>query len=267
MRDLWQTPKSIIKLGFEHSRVVMMNEAHHYLQRCVRTRKVGKDIILQAHNLGVRYLAMEVLTKADVLINQTHRVTSIDNEMLMQPDMRDMVQMAVDLGWQIMAYDSDTRDYLHSHNLNAYETYSPQEWQEIVCTNVFWEWRELTAGQTLADQFLQLSDDQKLLVWVGWQHHSRNPIVMFEEAKQITMGCVFEELTKVNYFSIDQTTTILDDPDLEQWRQYAEKHAKVLTSLGGTAGFMRENLPIELKPLSDLHAHDAYLLSIENDMI
>ncbi|MEM7564685.1 MAG: sulfate adenylyltransferase, partial [Pseudomonadota bacterium] len=51
------------KLG----RVVMMNEAHNNMLRCIRTRLVGTQILVAAHQQGVRYLAMEALYESHLL--------------------------------------------------------------------------------------------------------------------------------------------------------------------------------------------------------
>ncbi|MGB7342123.1 MAG: hypothetical protein WBC91_24720 [Phototrophicaceae bacterium] len=268
MDDRWLSPQAIIKIGFEQCRVVMMNEAHHYMQRCIRTREVGKRILQIAHQSGVRYLAMEALTPADLIINQTRRITSSDNEFFNQAEMRDFVQTALNLGWTLIAYDVDTRDYLHSKRLQLdYKAYTTEEWNDIVCTNEFWQWRESSSAQTLTEQFMQLAEDQKMLVWVGWQHHSPKPIMMFDNEKQHTMGYYFQQITKTKYFSIDQTTTIFDDPYFEDWRLYAQNHIDSLNTFGGTAGFIRDNLPSELQTVSNLHLHDAYLLSTQNQMV
>jgi hypothetical protein len=60
----WRTPEQLVALGIRRSRVVMMNEAHDGLRRCVRTRRVGQRVLPAAHDAGVRYLAMEALNPA-----------------------------------------------------------------------------------------------------------------------------------------------------------------------------------------------------------
>jgi hypothetical protein len=49
------------QMGFAQAPVVMANEAHSGLARCVRTREVGVRMIGAAHQAGVRRLAMEAL--------------------------------------------------------------------------------------------------------------------------------------------------------------------------------------------------------------
>jgi hypothetical protein len=61
----WRTPQELVEEGFRRSRVVMLNEAHDGLTRCVRTRQLGRQILPSAHAMGVRHLAMEALQPGD----------------------------------------------------------------------------------------------------------------------------------------------------------------------------------------------------------
>jgi hypothetical protein len=63
---IWRTPEELVEIGFERSRVVMMNEAHNGLERCIRTRDIGRRILPTALRLGVRHLAMEALVPAEL---------------------------------------------------------------------------------------------------------------------------------------------------------------------------------------------------------
>src|SRR5215211_6323704 len=38
----WRTPQELVQEGFGRGRVVMLNEAHDELTRCVRARRVGR---------------------------------------------------------------------------------------------------------------------------------------------------------------------------------------------------------------------------------
>ncbi len=57
----WRPVEDLIGWGFAHAPVVMANEAHNGLARCIRTRDVGVRMIRAAHQAGVRRLAMEAL--------------------------------------------------------------------------------------------------------------------------------------------------------------------------------------------------------------
>ena len=57
----WCSVEDLFRWAFAHAPVVMANEAHSGLARCVRTREVGMRMIQGAHEAGVRRLAMEAL--------------------------------------------------------------------------------------------------------------------------------------------------------------------------------------------------------------
>ena len=57
----WCSVEDLVRWAFAHAPVVMANEAHSGLARCVRTREVGMRMIQGAHEAGVRRLAMEAL--------------------------------------------------------------------------------------------------------------------------------------------------------------------------------------------------------------
>jgi hypothetical protein len=57
--DGWCSVEGLTQWAFGQAQVVMANEAHDRLERCVRTRDVGVRMIQAAHQSGVRRLAME----------------------------------------------------------------------------------------------------------------------------------------------------------------------------------------------------------------
>lgn len=57
----WCSVEDLVRWVFVHAPMVMANEAHSGLARCVRTREVGVRMIQGAHEAGVRRLAMEAL--------------------------------------------------------------------------------------------------------------------------------------------------------------------------------------------------------------
>lgn len=57
----WCPVEDLVRWAFAHAPVVMANEAHNGLARCVRTREVGVRMVRAAHEAGVRRLAMEAL--------------------------------------------------------------------------------------------------------------------------------------------------------------------------------------------------------------
>ncbi len=59
--DGWCSVEELTRWGFAQSPVLMANEAHSGLRRCIRTRQVGERMVRAAHETGVRRLAMEAL--------------------------------------------------------------------------------------------------------------------------------------------------------------------------------------------------------------
>src|SRR5262249_32243498 len=83
--------------GFAHAPVVMANEAHDGLRRCVRTRRVGVRMVRAAHEAGVRRLAMEALPWQPDGTPGPFRDIPEQGGYLEQPDMRTLMTAALDL--------------------------------------------------------------------------------------------------------------------------------------------------------------------------
>jgi hypothetical protein len=103
-----RTPEELLAIGFSRSRVVMMNEAHHMMKRCIRTREIGLRVLPAAHAAGARHLAIEAL--------RSHSFA--------QPDMQRLVDAAEELGWEVIPYearrpptDMNDREDQQAHNL------------------------------------------------------------------------------------------------------------------------------------------------------
>ena len=75
----WCSVEDLVRWAFAHAPVVMANEAHSGLARCVRTREVGVRMIRAAYEVGIlRDQAPPLLARwagVDAL------VVSTDNEM------------------------------------------------------------------------------------------------------------------------------------------------------------------------------------------
>jgi hypothetical protein len=105
-----RTPEELLAIGFSRSRVVMMNEAHNGMKRCVRTREVGRRLLPAAHAAGVRHLAMEALY----------------GPYLAQPDMQRLIEAAEELGWRLIPYEArrypaETNDREEQQARNLFE--------------------------------------------------------------------------------------------------------------------------------------------------
>ena len=98
----WCPVEDLVRWGFAHAPVVMANEAHNGLARCIRTREVGVRIIRAAHEAGVRRLAVEALPHRRGEPQGPILAVSPDSGgYLAQPEMRRLTGTALDLGWTL----------------------------------------------------------------------------------------------------------------------------------------------------------------------
>jgi hypothetical protein len=104
----WRSVEELIGWGFGHAPVVMANEAHNGLARCIRTREMGVRMIRAAHEAGVRRLAMEALPwPAPDTPGPIVAIPPVPGGYLAQPDMRRLITAALDLGWSLWAYEAE----------------------------------------------------------------------------------------------------------------------------------------------------------------
>jgi hypothetical protein len=229
-----RTPEELLAIGFSRSRVVMMNEAHDRLKRCVRTREIGLRVLPAAHAAGVRHLAMEALPQGvDARPNWTRALAQFEGGYVAQPEMRRLIQRAEDLGWTLLPYE--TRRH-------------PTERND----------REEDQARHLVDALATLPPDAPLLVWCGWGHLYKEGL---SDSDFRPMASRFWELSGIEPFSIDQTVTVVPSPGMTgPWHQLARSQQWRLEALGGTAGFLAADSPIPCPWV------DAVLLSTENTL-
>jgi hypothetical protein len=120
----WCSVEDLVRWAFAHAPVVMANEAHNGLARCVRTREVGVRMIQAAHEAGVRRLAMEALP---------HRrgepqgpILAIPPESegyLTQPDMQRLIGAALALGWTLWAYGEWIPMWWHFRDMSGIDPF------------------------------------------------------------------------------------------------------------------------------------------------
>jgi len=244
-----RTPEELVAVAFGRSRVVMMNEAHSGWQRCIRTREVGRRVLPVAHEAGTRYLAMEALWPGVAAeANRTRRVPESDKlGYLRQPEMRQLVQDALHLGFTLVAYEA-------SHE----ECVSPgEDPMGMEATNR----REAIQARNLAQALASLPPDAKVLVWCGNGHLGRAPLGQWSP-----MGYQFQVQSGIAPFAISQTRTVVFPRMPDVARASVERlvaaYAPHLLSLGGTAGWLTEEAPHHLRS----HFQDAFLLSVQNDL-
>lgn len=265
----WYSPEELVEVGFRHSRVVMMNEAHSGEKRSVRTRRIGQRILPSAHAAGVRHLAMEALMHDFAHACNTTREVPTGGGMgyLAQPEMLELIQAALDLGWTLVVYESDINKWLtEKHGIQ----FSPTtDWEEMAArfqtyqaellSMEFTNWREAQQAQNLIDTLNTLPDETPMLVWCGNGHHCKTVV-----QEWTPMGHQFKALSGIDPFCIDQTRTV----DFGMQVQEAQQAQIVpmmaeLEAQGGTAGFLTKDLPVNF---GDDPGYDAFIFSTDNAM-
>ncbi|HEX6484510.1 MAG TPA: hypothetical protein VF043_37170 [Ktedonobacteraceae bacterium] len=254
----WRSVEELVEIGFRRSRVVMMNEVHSGFLRCIRTRRIGVKILPTAHQEGVHYLAMEALYSSFAEeVNRTRqlprpRAASAEQESgyLDQPDMRMLIQNALDLGWTLVPYEPDALVPSHlSHNKQI-------------------EWREEMQARNLIAALATFPSDTKLLVWCGNNHHTKAIVPSRTDESDESwalMGYHFRELSGIDPFVIDQGRTVRfpDLPRRQAMENWINEIAPTLVTFGGTAGFLSEEAPACFRVLE---GEDAYFISLDNEM-
>jgi hypothetical protein len=241
----WCSVEELVQWGFAHAPVVMANEAHNGLKRCIRTRDVGIRMIRAAHEAGVRRLAMEALQwPAKDTPGPIRAIPPAGDGYLAQPDMRRLIAAALELGWSLWAYEAvfeitgDT---------------DPATLRSMEFTN----WREREQAANLC-QLTAATPAEPLLVWWGNGHASKKKAVDW-----IPMGWHFRAMSGTDPFVIDQTVTVPFVGQPQQWVQaLLAELSETLAAHGGTAGILRDQAPAPL----DGRNVDAVVVSTENTL-
>jgi hypothetical protein len=227
-----RSPEDLLAVGFSRSRVVMVNEAHDRMTRCVRMREIGLRLLPVAHEAGVRHMAMEALPQGVDPGSNWSRL-QVDGGYLAQREMRRLIQGAEELGWTLIPYE--TRRYPVDAN-----------------------GREEDQARNLVKALTTLAGDAPLLVWCGWGHLYKDRLAGSDLRP---MASQFWELSGVEPFSIDQTVTVEAGSHRNAaWHELAQSQQSRLEALGGTAGFLVADSPIPYPWV------DAVLLSTENTL-
>jgi hypothetical protein len=240
----WRPVEELIQWGFAHAPVVMANEAHSGLARCVRTRDVGVRMIQAAHEAGVRRLAMEALTwPAQDTPGPIRAIPSAVEGYLAQPDMQRMITTALDLGWSLWAYEAI---------IEITADTDPAELLSIEFTN----WREREQAGNLR-RVLAAAPAEPLLVWCGNGHASKEG-----DDEWVPMGQHFRAHSGIDPFVIDQTVTVAFHGEPQPWvRELLAPLGETLAAHGGTAGILRDQAPRPLNSRTDV---DALVVSTDN---
>lgn len=266
----WRSPEDIVEIAFRRSSVVMINEAHNGLKRCVRTRRIGQRILPIAHQAGVRHLAMEALNPTFAEEGNHSRVVSDYEEgYLSQPEMRLFIQAALDLGWTLIPYEATPFLWLSSKyginlpnttDMHEISTYLQPYRADLVSPD-FTNWREEQQARNLIAALRSMPGDTPLLVWCGNGHNLKEVLEDWNP-----MGYCFQQLSGLDPFAIDQLRTVnfeWEDHELEM--KLLQQYPDELTQHGKTMGFLKEEIPSSLAHYQ-MMALDAFLLSTENKM-
>lgn len=247
-----RSPEELVEIGFQRSRIVIVNECHDGNRHCPRTRAIGRRILPIAHESGVRHLAMEALYRPFAReANTTRQLPDMHLGYLGHEDMRALIGDALALGWDLVAYECDFSLWTNGDTRSA----------------AFGNWRDAEEAKNLAEFMAKSPQDLKLLVWCGNSHQRKTPQTYpgIQRLPWIRLGQRLRELSGIDPFVIDQSVTVH-----YRWRRSprgkdAKRYASELRTLGGTGGFLREEDP-DAHWRDDLSA-DAWLLSLDNGMV
>jgi len=244
----WRPVEDLIRWGFGQSPVVMANEAHSGLTRCVRTREMGVRMIRAAHEVGVRRLAMEALPwPAEDTPGPIRAIPPADGGYLAQPDMRRLIATALDLGWSLWAYEA------------VIETTADTDQAELL-TMEFTNWREREQAGHLC-QLVAAAPAEPLLVWCGNGHASKTR----DDEEWVPMGWHFGAMSGTDPFVIDQTVTVAfpsQGGEPQPWvQELLAGLGDTLDGYGGSAGILRDQAP---RPLNGRTEVDAVVVSTDN---
>lgn len=241
----WSSVEDLTQWAFTHAPVVMANEAHSGLTRCVRTREIGVRIIQAAHQAGVRRLAMEALLRpADNSPGPIPAIPSSAGGYLAQPEMRRLITAALDLGWSLWAYEASI---------------DPGKDQAELVSMEFTNWREHEQARNLC-QLVAAAPGEPLLVWCGNSHACKHA-----DSEWVPMGYHFAAMSGIQQFVIDQTVTIDFTGDgSKPWvQELLATLSDTLAAHGGTIGILRDQAP---PPLDCRPGVDAVVVSTENTL-
>jgi erythromycin esterase-like protein len=246
-----RSPEELARIGFERSRVVIVNECHNGDRHCPRTRAIGRRLLPIAHDAGVRHLAMEALYEPFAReANHRRRLPSSRLGYLGQEDMRELIAEALALGWNLVPYECDF-----------------SRWQGDTRTAEFGNWRDAEEARNLTEFLAGSPQDLKLMVWCGNSHQRKTPqrYPGLRGSTWIRLGQRFRELGGIDPFVIDQSVTVEYRPGRSPRRNDVKRYRSELRELGGTGGFLRDEDP-DARWCNDLSA-DAWLLSLDNSMV
>jgi hypothetical protein len=199
----WCSVEDLVRWAFAHAPVVMANEAHNGLARCVRTREVG-----------VRRIQGPILA-----------IPPDREGYLTQPDVQRLIGAALDLGWTLWAYE-------------AVIEVTPDTDQEHLRSMEFSNWREREQAANLG-RLLDAAPGEPLLVWCG---NSRASKVENEEWIPMGWHFRDMSGIDPFVIDQDVTVDFGREPQ-PWVRDLLASVSDILAAHGGTAGILRDQAP------------------------
>lgn len=100
--------EELIVWGFAHAPVVMADEAHNGLARCIRTKEMGVRMIRAAHEARGAAAGHGALPwPAPDTPGAITAIPPVPGGYLAQPDMRRLITATLELGWRLWAYEAE----------------------------------------------------------------------------------------------------------------------------------------------------------------
>ncbi|MEM6996652.1 MAG: hypothetical protein AAF721_39475 [Myxococcota bacterium] len=238
----WVTPEVLVRHAFATASVVMMNEGHSGMSRCVRTRRVGHAVLRAAHDAGCRVLAMEAFANP-----RGDGPTVLDGRpepfgYLAQPEMAALLDLACELGLQLVAYECDDRR-------------APEALRDNMRDVAFSNWREAEQARHLVEAAAGLGDG-RMLVWCGNSHHRKSV-----GGAWVPMGARYAEFGGPEAFAIDQLATVALHSSYAPMIALDASLRATLDARGGTLGFLAQDPPEGLRVAPGF---DAFIASTDN---
>lgn len=269
---VWRSPEEIVEIAFQRSSVVMMNEAHSGMKRCIRTREIGQRILPVAHQAGVRHLAMEALNaRFAEQSNHSRIVPDYKAGYLSQPEMRSFMEIALELGWTLVPYEAKSLLWLAAkYGFLVSDPDDPQEianhvpfHQADLLSLEFTNWREEQQALNIIKALAALPANTPFLVWSGNNHHAKEG-----GDGWLPMGYQFRQHSGIDPFVIDQGITVKFNPSDNFFEtELIEPFAEELAKFSGTAGLLMEDIPSAFDRFAlRTRSEDALLISIQNEL-
>ena len=209
-----QNALDVIRSVADKEQVIMVNELHQVpMHRAFTTQLLP---ILYAK--GFRYLAVEAVNERDAQLNERGYPVYQTGGYTAEPVFGDMLRTALKLGFKIIPYEYQGKC-------------QPKPDNPYFCQNE----RERGQAQNIYDRILREHPDARILVHAGAGH------IQEYRSKEVTiMAAQFNEISKINPFTIDQMEMIersapeYEEPDYRYaTRKGLIKEPTIFVSAGG----------------------------------